>query len=58
MLIDTSMSEYGCITNTRTFEEVAALYNTEMTGVFSGGWFMNTPKKATAMASLPSPGMP
>jgi 1,3-beta-glucanosyltransferase GAS5 len=31
------MSEYGCITNTRTFEEVAALYNTEMTGVFSGG---------------------
>jgi hypothetical protein len=31
------MSEYGCITNTRTFEEVGALYNTEMTGVFSGG---------------------
>lgn len=31
------MSEYGCITNTRTFEEVSALYNTEMTGVFSGG---------------------
>jgi len=31
------MSEYGCITNNRTFEEVSALYNTEMTGVFSGG---------------------
>ncbi|KAF4620242.1 hypothetical protein G7Y89_g14579 [Cudoniella acicularis] len=31
------MSEYGCITNTRTFQEVAALYNTEMTGAFSGG---------------------
>jgi hypothetical protein len=31
------MSEYGCITNNRTFQEVAALYNTEMTGVFSGG---------------------
>lgn len=31
------MSEYGCITNTRTFQEVAALYNPEMTGVFSGG---------------------
>lgn len=31
------MSEYGCITNGRTFQEVAALYNTEMTGVFSGG---------------------
>jgi len=31
------MSEYGCITNTRTFQEVSALYNTEMTNVFSGG---------------------
>jgi hypothetical protein len=31
------LSEYGCITNTRTFEEVAALYNSEMTGVYSGG---------------------
>ena len=31
------MSEYGCLTNTRSFQEVAALYNTEMTGVFSGG---------------------
>ena len=31
------LSEYGCNTNTRSFEEVAALYNTEMTGVYSGG---------------------
>ncbi|TVY64258.1 1,3-beta-glucanosyltransferase gel1 [Lachnellula suecica] len=31
------MSEFGCITNTRTFQEVAALYSTEMTSVFSGG---------------------
>jgi hypothetical protein len=31
------MSEYGCITNTRTFGEVAALYSDEMTAVFSGG---------------------
>jgi len=31
------LSEYGCITNTRTFGAVAALYNTEMTGVYSGG---------------------
>jgi len=31
------LSEYGCNTNTRNFEEVAALYNTEMTGVYSGG---------------------
>jgi hypothetical protein len=31
------MSEYGCITNNRTFEEVAALYSPEMTSVFSGG---------------------
>jgi hypothetical protein len=32
-----SLSEYGCNTNTRKFEEVAALYNTEMTSVYSGG---------------------
>lgn len=36
-LIPISMSEYGCITNTRNFEEVASLYSTDMTGVFSGG---------------------
>jgi len=32
-----SLSEYGCITHTRTWEETAALFNTEMTGVYSGG---------------------
>jgi hypothetical protein len=31
------LSEFGCITNTRTFGAIAALYNTEMTGVYSGG---------------------
>ncbi|KAI9054422.1 hypothetical protein LZ554_001584 [Drepanopeziza brunnea f. sp. 'monogermtubi'] len=31
------MSEYGCITNGRTFQEVATLYSTNMTAVFSGG---------------------
>ncbi|RMZ92309.1 hypothetical protein DV736_g451, partial [Chaetothyriales sp. CBS 134916] len=31
------LSEYGCNTHTRTFQEVAALYNTEMTSVYSGG---------------------
>jgi len=31
------LSEYGCITNTRTFGAVAALYNTEMSAVYSGG---------------------
>jgi hypothetical protein len=34
---NSSLSEYGCNTNTRKFEEVAALYNTEMTSVYSGG---------------------
>jgi hypothetical protein len=34
---ESSLSEYGCNTNTRKFEEVAALYNTEMTSVYSGG---------------------
>ena len=32
-----SLSEYGCNTNTRKFGEVASLYSTAMTGVFSGG---------------------
>lgn len=31
------LSEYGCITNGRTFGEVEALMNSEMTGVYSGG---------------------
>ncbi|KAI9037818.1 1,3-beta-glucanosyltransferase gel1 [Aspergillus affinis] len=31
------LSEYGCNTNKRKFEEVAALYSEKMTGVYSGG---------------------
>jgi hypothetical protein len=31
------MSEFGCITNGRTFQEIGTLYSTNMTGVFSGG---------------------
>ncbi|KAF2126860.1 glycoside hydrolase family 72 protein [Dothidotthia symphoricarpi CBS 119687] len=31
------LSEYGCNKNTRQFNEVAALYSTNMTGVYSGG---------------------
>ncbi|KAJ5195746.1 Glycoside hydrolase superfamily [Penicillium cf. viridicatum] len=31
------ISEYGCNTNTRKFEEVSALYSTDMTAVYSGG---------------------
>lgn len=31
------LSEYGCHTNTRKWEEVTSLYSTDMTGVYSGG---------------------
>lgn len=31
------LSEYGCNTNARKFEEVASLYSKEMTSVYSGG---------------------
>lgn len=31
------LSEYGCNTNERKFEEVKSLYSTDMTGVYSGG---------------------
>ncbi|KAJ5780356.1 hypothetical protein N7457_005516 [Penicillium paradoxum] len=31
------LSEYGCNTNDREFNEVSALYSTRMTGVYSGG---------------------
>ncbi|KAH0293145.1 beta-glucanosyltransferase [Aureobasidium namibiae CBS 147.97] len=31
------LSEYGCNKAARKFEEVSALYNSEMTGVYSGG---------------------
>ena len=32
-----SLSEYGCNTNTRKFEEVSALYSTQTSAVYSGG---------------------
>ncbi|KAF2179827.1 glycoside hydrolase family 72 protein [Zopfia rhizophila CBS 207.26] len=31
------LSEFGCITNRRDWNEIAALYSTKMTGVYSGG---------------------
>ncbi|KAB8071784.1 Glucanosyltransferase-domain-containing protein [Aspergillus leporis] len=31
------LSEYGCNTNKRQFQEVSSLYSTDMTGVYSGG---------------------
>ncbi|KAF2724597.1 glycoside hydrolase family 72 protein [Polychaeton citri CBS 116435] len=31
------LSEFGCITNTREWNEIEALYSTNMTGVYSGG---------------------
>jgi len=31
------LSEFGCITNTREWNEIAALYSENMTGVYSGG---------------------
>ncbi|KAI4650498.1 hypothetical protein J4E93_002854 [Alternaria ventricosa] len=31
------LSEFGCITNTRQWGEIEALYSTNMTGVYSGG---------------------
>ncbi|KAH7396180.1 Glucanosyltransferase-domain-containing protein [Pyrenochaeta sp. MPI-SDFR-AT-0127] len=31
------LSEFGCITNTREWGEIASLYHTNMTGVYSGG---------------------
>lgn len=31
------LSEYGCNTNERQWQEVSALYSTKMTGVYSGG---------------------
>jgi len=31
------LSEFGCITNRRDWGEIAALYSTQMTGVYSGG---------------------
>lgn len=32
-----SLSEFGCITNTREWNEIEAIYSTDMTAVYSGG---------------------
>lgn len=37
MLTCPSLSEWGCITNGRSFQEMQALMSTQMTGVYSGG---------------------
>lgn len=37
MTLYLSFSEYGCKENDRTFKEVASLYSTKTTGVFSRG---------------------
>lgn len=37
ILTSPSLSEYGCNTNKRQFQEVASLYSKDMTSVYSGG---------------------
>jgi hypothetical protein len=45
------LSEFGCITNTRQWGEIAALYSTNMTGVYSGGLAYEYTVEPTATAS-------
>ena len=40
-------SEYGCVTSTRTFEEIATLYGSEMTPSYSGGLVYEYSKEGT-----------
>jgi hypothetical protein len=42
------LSEWGCTTNGRTFEELGALMNSEMTGVYSGGLLYEYSKEGNA----------
>jgi len=42
------LSEWGCTTNGRTFEELGALMNSEMTGVYSGGLVYEYSKEGNA----------
>jgi hypothetical protein len=42
------LSEYGCVKTTRKFEEVATLYGTQMTAVYSGGLVYEYSKEGTA----------
>ena len=42
------LSEYGCTETTRKFEEVATLYSTQMSGVYSGGLVYEYSKEGDA----------
>ena len=42
------LSEYGCVKSTRKFEEVATLYGSQMTPVYSGGLVYEYSKEGTA----------
>lgn len=42
------LSEYGCVKTTRKFQEVATLYGTQMTAVYSGGLVYEYSKEGTA----------
>ncbi|KAL9124394.1 MAG: hypothetical protein Q9217_006270 [Psora testacea] len=42
------LSEYGCIKTDRTFEEIATLYSTQMTPVYSGGLVYEYSKEGDA----------
>jgi 1,3-beta-glucanosyltransferase GAS5 len=44
-----SLSEYGCKETGRTFEEVAALYSSDVTPVFSGGLVYEYTKQAKVL---------
>jgi hypothetical protein len=37
LLTESSLSEYGCIKGNRQFGEIASIYGTDMTSVYSGG---------------------
>jgi len=42
------LSEYGCVKTTRKFQEVATLYGTQMTAVYSGGLVYEYSKEGTS----------
>jgi hypothetical protein len=52
ILIIYSLSEFGCNKNTRQFNEVASLYSSDMTAVYSVVSSTNTPRKSPSTASL------
>lgn len=53
------LSEYGCNTNTRDFGEVASLYSTDMSGVYSGGLVYEYSQEASnyGLVSITSDGV-